>query len=309
MVSVDYRLAPEHPYPQGLDDAWAALRWVSEHAADWAAILPDRGRRRLGGRQHLGVMTQMARDHGGPSLVFQLLWYPATTADTTPPSFTENAEAPNLDRHMVAAYMAWYLPDMDISNPPSADNSGAANTADLSGLPPAFIGTAEYDPLRDDGVRYAELLSAAGVSVELRNEPTLVHGYLDFAIAVPVAAEATNRGMAALKAALHPGCVSRPCSTCAPGRMGAMAGAQSRCGARSLAAAAQQERTRGRNFVQRGGRDRPVLRVDRQSHAQVRHRVAHPAVHSAQAAERVVEVNVERAQRPRCRPGAGGRVA
>ena len=107
---------------------------------------------------------------------------------------------------MVAAYMAWYLPDMDISNPAELPTTVApANTADLSGLPPAFIGTAEYDPLRDDGVRYAELLSAAGVSVELRNEPTLVHGYLDFAIAVPVAAEATNRGMAALKAALHPG--------------------------------------------------------------------------------------------------------
>jgi acetyl esterase/lipase len=79
-----------------------------------------------------------------------------------------------------------------------------ANTADLSGLPPAYIGTAEHDPIRDDGARYAELLEAAGVSVELHNEPTLVHGYVSFALAVPAAAEAANRGLAALKAALHP---------------------------------------------------------------------------------------------------------
>ncbi len=207
VVSVDYRLAPEHPYPQGLDDAWAALRWVGEHAAELGG---DPTRIAVAGDSAGGnisaVMTQMARDHGGPSLVFQLLWYPATTGDTTLPSFTENAEAPNLDRDMVAAYLAWYLPDLDISNPAELPTTVApANTADLSGLPPAFIGTAEYDPLRDDGARYAELLSAAGVSVELRNEPTLVHDYLNFAIAVPAAAEATNRGMAALKAALHPG--------------------------------------------------------------------------------------------------------
>jgi acetyl esterase/lipase len=68
---------------------------------------------------------------------------------------------------------------------------------------PAFIGTAEYDPLRDDGARYAELLTAAGVPVQMHNAPTLVHGYVSYALAVPAAAEATNLGLAALKAALH----------------------------------------------------------------------------------------------------------
>jgi acetyl esterase/lipase len=106
---------------------------------------------------------------------------------------------------VVAAFQRWYLP-------PEIDWSGAAklpatlapaNTADLSNLPPAFIGTAEYDPLRDDGARYAELLSAAGVFVELYNAPTLVHGFVSFALVVPAAADATNRGVAALKAALH----------------------------------------------------------------------------------------------------------
>jgi acetyl esterase/lipase len=108
---------------------------------------------------------------------------------------------------VVAAFMQWYLPpEIDLSDPAKLPPTLApANTADLSGLPPAFIGTAEYDPLRDDGARYAELLSAAGVPVELYNTPTLVHGFVSFALVVPAAAEATNRGLAALKAALHRG--------------------------------------------------------------------------------------------------------
>jgi acetyl esterase/lipase len=80
-----------------------------------------------------------------------------------------------------------------------------ANAATPAGLAPAFIGTAEHDPLRDDGGKYAEMLSAAGVSVQLSNEPTMVHGYVSLAMASPVAAAATDRGLAALKAALHAG--------------------------------------------------------------------------------------------------------
>ncbi len=108
--------------------------------------------------------------------------------------------------------MQWYLsPDIDISEPAKLPPTLApANTADLSGLPPAFIGTAEYDPLRDDGARYAELLSAAGVPVELYNAPTLVHGFIRLrAAVVPAAPKPTNRGLAALKAALHRGTVQR----------------------------------------------------------------------------------------------------
>jgi acetyl esterase/lipase len=152
-------------------------------------------------------MAQLARDNGGPALVFQLLWYPSTTGDTTLPSMIENPDGPILDQNVIAAFMQWYLPaDIDISVPAKLPPTLApANTADLSGLPPAFIGTAEFDPLRDDGARYAELLSAAGVPVELYNAPTLMHGFVHFAPVVPAAADATNRGLAALKAALQRG--------------------------------------------------------------------------------------------------------
>jgi len=207
VVSVDYRLAPEHPWPAAIDDSWAALRWVGEHAAELGG---DPARIAVAGDSAGGnisaVMAQLARDQGGPPLVFQLLWYPATTGDTSLPSFIENADGPILDRDVVAAFMHWYLPDMDMIEPAKLPPTLApANTADLSDLPPAFIGTAEYDPLRDDGARYAELLRAAGIPVELRNEPTLVHGYVTFALVVPAAAEATDRGLAALRAALHRG--------------------------------------------------------------------------------------------------------
>lgn len=195
---------PEHPYPAGIDDSWAALRWVGENAAELGG---DPSRIAVAGDSAGGnisaVMAQLARDVGGPPLVFQLLWYPTTMADLSLPSFTENADAPILDRDVIDAFLAWYVPGLDISDHTMLPTTLAPGNADLSGLPPAFIGTAEHDPLRDDGACYAELLTAAGVSVELSNEPTMVHGYVNFALVVPAAAEATGRGLAALKRALH----------------------------------------------------------------------------------------------------------
>ena len=137
---------------------------------------------------------------------FQLLWYPVAVGDLSAPSFTENADAPILNADVTTAFLTWYLPGRDLSDPKSLPSDIApANATSLTGLPPAYIGTAEHDPLRDDGGRYAELLTAAGVPVQLSNEPTMVHGYVSLAMVSPAATEATNRGLAALKAALHPG--------------------------------------------------------------------------------------------------------
>ena len=205
VVSVDYRLAPEHPFPAGVDDCWAALHWAAEHAA---ALGGDPNRIAVAGDSAGGnlaaVMALLARDHGGPKLAFQLLWYPTTAANLSLPSFTENADAPILNRDVIDAFLTWYIPGVDVTDHTALPATMApANATDFSGLAPAFIGTAEHDPLRDEGSHYAELLNAAGVPAELSNEPTLVHGYVNFALLIPAAAEATNRGLAALKAALH----------------------------------------------------------------------------------------------------------
>ena len=207
VVSVDYRLAPEHPFPAAVEDAWAALRWVGEHAADLGG---DPARIAVAGDSAGGnlsaVMALRARDAGSPPLVFQLLWYPVAVGDLSVPSFTENADAPILNANVTTAFLTWYLPAQDMSDPKALPTDLApANAVTLAGLAPAFIGTAEHDPLRDDGGTYAEMLSAAGVPVQLSNEPTMVHGYVSLTMVSPAAAEATNRGLVALKAALHGG--------------------------------------------------------------------------------------------------------
>lgn len=205
VVSVDYRLAPEHPFPAGVEDAWAALRWVAEHAAELGG---DPKRIAVAGDSAGGnlsaVMALRARDSDGPALVFQLLWYPVAVGDRTAPSFIENADAYILNQEVTNAFLSWYLPGVDLDDAGALPTDVApANAETLSGLPPAYIGTAEHDPLRDDGGRYAEMLSAAGVAVQHSNEPTMVHGYVSLALASPAATEATDRGIAALRAALH----------------------------------------------------------------------------------------------------------
>ena len=206
VVSVDYRLAPEHPYPAAVEDAWAATRWVADHAGEFGA---DSSRFAVAGDSAGGnlaaVVAQLARDAArtgdGPELAFQLLWYPATMWDTSLPSVAENADAPVLDGDAMAAFTHWYAGHLDPADPPATLAPGRAG--DLSGLPPAYVAVAGHDPLRDDGVRYAELLTAAGGEVELHNAETLVHGYLGYVGVVPTATAASARGLAALRAALH----------------------------------------------------------------------------------------------------------
>ncbi|MCV7030938.1 alpha/beta hydrolase [Mycobacterium sherrisii] len=202
VVSVEYRLAPEHPYPAAVQDAWAATRWVAAHGAELGA---DPARIAVAGDSAGGTIAaavaQQARDEGGPALVFQLLWYPSVTWDATLPSFTENADAPILDTKAIAQFSRWYAGDADLSHPPAGMAPGRA--AHLAGLPPAYIGVAGYDPLRDDGLRYGQLLAAAGVPTEVHNAETLVHGYLGYAGVVPAATAELDRGLSALRAALY----------------------------------------------------------------------------------------------------------
>jgi acetyl esterase len=205
VVSVEYRLAPEHPYPAAVDDAWAATQWVAEHGSEIGA---DADRLAVAGDSAGGtiaaVIAQRARDNadkGGPKLLFQLLWYPSTMWDRSLPSFTENADAAVLDRAAIAAFSRWYAGEVDLSDPPPGMAPGRAEN--LAGLPAAYIAVAGHDPLRDDGIRYGELLAAAGVPVEVDNAETLVHGYVGYAGVVPAATAALDRGLAALRAALH----------------------------------------------------------------------------------------------------------
>ena len=202
VVSVEYRLAPEHPYPAAIDDAWAATQWIAQHASQIGA---DAGRLAVAGDSAGGtiaaVIAQRARDNAGPPIVFQLLWYPSIMWDASLPSFIENADAAVLDSAAIAAFSRWYAGEVDLSDPPPGMAPGRAEN--LAGLPAAYIGVAGHDPLRDDGIRYGELLAAAGVPVEVDNAETLVHGYVGYAGVVPAATAALDRGLAALRAALH----------------------------------------------------------------------------------------------------------
>jgi acetyl esterase len=174
VVSVDYRLAPEHPFPAAVDDALAAARWVADHLDE----LGGDGRLAVAGDSAGGnlsaVVAQTFRDEGRP-LAAQLLIYPATDMGGSYPSHVENAEGYFLD----AATMAWFLQQYAGGAADLADPRLSPLHGDLTGLAPAVVVVAELDPLRDDGLAYAAALEAAGVRVEVRTFPGLIHGFVD----------------------------------------------------------------------------------------------------------------------------------
>ncbi len=179
VVSVDYRLAPEHPFPAAPEDCYAATQWVAQNAA---SLQGDASRIAVGGDSAGGnlaaVVCLMARDRGGPKLDFQLLIYPATDLRMQSPSIDENAEGYMLTKRNMLWYRGHYLArDADKLNP-LASPLLAKN---LSGLPPTLIITAEYDPLRDEGEQYAARLTAAGVPVTVSRYSGMIHGFLSMA--------------------------------------------------------------------------------------------------------------------------------
>ncbi|MFI7102845.1 alpha/beta hydrolase [Streptomyces sp. NPDC050161] len=173
VVSVDYRLAPEHPYPAAADDAYAALTWLAGHAAQ---VGGDPERIAVAGVSaggNIAASTALrARDLEGPKVIFQVLLYPALDSSMTSASMRESTDTPVLNR--AAAELAWRHYTGGHSLAPYAS---PVQAADLGGLPPAFVVVAEADPLRDEGRRYAERLSAAGVTTELIQVPGAVHGF------------------------------------------------------------------------------------------------------------------------------------
>jgi acetyl esterase len=200
VVSVDYRLAPEHRFPAAPEDCFAALEWVAKNAA---AIGADASRIAIGGDSAGGNLTAavalMARDRSGPRLCHQLMVYPVTDHSFDTPSYRENAAGPLLTRDTMRAFWKLYLArDADGANP----YASPLRAADLSGLPPAHVVTAEYDPLRDEGEAYGRRLAAAGVPTLVRRYDGMIHGFLGFTEAIDCAREAMADVVRELRRAL-----------------------------------------------------------------------------------------------------------
>jgi len=175
VVSVDYRLAPEHPFPAAVEDAYAATEWVAEHAD---AIGGDGGLAVAGdsaGGNLAAIVSLMARDRDGPTIEHQGLIYPSTSAAEDWPSRAENAEGYFLTETDMTWFFDHYLESDVHDRNPYAFPMGAC---DLSGLPAATVQTAGFDPLRDEGVAYAERLEDAGVAVSHHHYPDAIHGFV-----------------------------------------------------------------------------------------------------------------------------------
>jgi acetyl esterase len=175
VLSVAYRLAPEHPFPAAIDDAHAALRWASEHADSLGA---DPTRIAVGGDSAGGnlaaVVCHIARDEGEPAPALQLLIYPVTDGVGDLPSRKLFEDGFLLTKADMEWFEERYLAEPGLTMHPRVS---VLHADDLSGLPPAYVTTAGFDPLRDEGEAYAERMRAAGVKVALRRHPGLVHGF------------------------------------------------------------------------------------------------------------------------------------
>lgn len=198
VLSVDYRLAPEHRSPAGYEDVLAAFRWARDTGVGLGAA-PGRaaiGGDSMGGLFAAAVAQEMHRT-GEPGPELQLLIYPCVDLASETPSMTTFADAFPLDRATMDWFVGHYLPPCE---DPADPRLSPGRTEDLSGLAPAIIATAGFDPLVDQGEAYARRLAAAGVPVDYRRYDSLVHGFTAFAGVIPEARRACAE-IAALAAA------------------------------------------------------------------------------------------------------------
>lgn len=200
VASVGYRLAPEHRFPAAVEDAYAAVVWAAAHIGGYGG---DPARLAVGGDSAGGnlaaVVCQTARDQRGPAIGFQLLIYPATDRHDDSPSMRQNARGPLLSRAWMEWFHGFYQSGPDDGMDPRMSPSRAA---DLSGLPPALVVTAEFDPLRDQGAAYAARMAQAGVRVEHLPVDGLFHGFIQMAGVLDPAREVLDHSGRALRAAL-----------------------------------------------------------------------------------------------------------
>jgi acetyl esterase len=198
-VSVDYRLAPEHKFPAAVDDGYAATRWAADHAATFNG---DPMRIAVGGDSAGGniaaVVSLLARDQGGPALVCQILIYPVTDYLSDTRSYHDYAEGYFLTQEGMSHFWKHYLNNEEEGKHPHAAPLLAEN---LRGLPPAFVITAEYDPLRDEGELYAARLQEAGVPVVLKRYEGMIHGFFTMSAVIDQGKQAIEDVARALREA------------------------------------------------------------------------------------------------------------
>lgn len=202
VVSVDYRLAPEDPWPAAVEDAWAALRWVAGNLPELGAGPAVAVGGDSAGGNLAAVMALRARDRSdwdGPPLAHQLLIYPSVDLTLSHPSIEANAQAPVLTRDHMVWFRGHYVPDPSLWRHPEVSPLHADSHA---GLAPATVIVAELDPLHDEGVAYARALSDAGVPVDLLDYPGMIHVFAQLAPFVSAGADAVRRSAANVAAAL-----------------------------------------------------------------------------------------------------------